>query len=186
MYEALIGGHKIVIRQSAGLFSPNAPDAGTRAMLSKVELAPGMKLLDLGCGTGIVGIYASLALGEENVVMCDIDPTAVAAAKENARMNGVAPRVYLSDALESVPESGFDLILTNPPYQSDFSVAKRFIEKGFNRLKPGGYMYMVTKRRDWYFNKLKSVFGGAKVYETDGYFVFEAQKRDVKYAYKKR
>ena len=58
----------------------------------------------------------------------------------------------------------------------------RFIEKGFNRLKIGGRMVMVTKRRDWYRNKLIAIFGGVKVREIDGYFVFEAERRDLRYA----
>ncbi len=36
---------------------------------------------------------------------------------------------------------------------------------------------MVTKRRKWYKNKFISIFGGVKIYEKDGYFVFEAEKR---------
>ena len=80
--------------------------------------------------------------------------------------------------------SGFDLILSNPPYQTDFSVAKGFIEKGFNRLKIGGKLYMVTKRRAWYKNKMISVFGGVEIRETDGYYVFIAERRSLQYANK--
>jgi 16S rRNA (guanine1207-N2)-methyltransferase len=43
-------------------------------------------------------------------------------------------------------------------------------------------MMMVTKRRQWYRNKLAAVFGGVKVREVDGYFVFEAQRRGPSYA----
>ena len=43
-------------------------------------------------------------------------------------------------------------------------------------------MWMVTKRDTWYRNKLKAVFGGARVHETGGYFVFEAEKRSHTYA----
>ena len=43
---------------------------------------------------------------------------------------------------------------------------------------------MVTKRRTWYLNKLKSVFGGARVRDVDGYFVFEAERRARQYAEK--
>lgn len=45
-------------------------------------------------------------------------------------------------------------------------------------------MLMVTKRRDWYKNKLISVFGGVKIHEIDGYFVFFAEKRAASYASK--
>ena len=41
---------------------------------------------------------------------------------------------------------------------------------------------MVTKRRTWYENKLRSVFGGCSTREIDGYFVFIAQKRSTRYA----
>ena len=115
--------------------------------------------------------------------MSDIDPLAVAVASGNAARNGVGGvRVVLSDGLSQVDETGFDLILSNPPYQSDFSVAKAFIEKGFNRLKIGGRLFMVTKRSEWYRNKLIAIFGGVRVHEADGYFVFEAQRRDSRYA----
>ena len=173
---------KIVIGQSEDLFSPAHPDRGTLAMLSCVSFHPGQRALDLGCGCGLVGLYAAMLLGQENVVMCDIDPKAVEAARENARLNGLEICAYVSDGVSSVPQSDFDLILTNPPYQSDFSVAKRFIEKGFNRLKIGGCMYMVTKRRAWYENKLRAIFGGVKIKQVDGYFVFEAERRRSAYA----
>ena len=186
MYTQEINGIGITIKESASLFSPLHADRGTLAMLSVVNPQAGMKALDLGCGCGIVGIYLSKLLGSENVWMCDIDEKAVAASKVNAAENGVSPTVTQSDGLSGVTESGFDLILTNPPYQSDFAVAKSFIEKGFNRLKIGGTMYVVVKRRAWYENKLRAVFGGCRVYEVDGYFVFEANKRSASYANKEK
>ena len=185
MYTAEINGLSVTIKYSEGLFCPSAADRGTLAMLSAVHPVPGQKCLDLGCGCGIVGIYLAKVCGESGIFACDIDPRAVSAAKKNAAENGVSFPVYESDGLRDVPEAGFDLILSNPPYQSDFAVAKSFIEKGFNRLKTGGAMFMVTKRRTWYENKLRSVFGGCRVTEIDGYFVFEAEKRRSEYAKKK-
>ena len=85
----------------------------------------------------------------------------------------------------NLDDTGFTAIFSNPPYQSDFAVAKHFIEKGFNRLMLGGRMIMVTKRRAWYENKLKSIFGGCRVTEKNGYFVFEAEKRSMQYAGRK-
>ena len=61
-------------------------------------------------------------------------------------------------------------------------MAKGFIEKGFNRLKLGGRLLMVTKRREWYRNKLVSIFGGVKVRDIDGYCVFEVERRTARYA----
>ena len=77
---------------------------------------------------------------------------------------------------------GFTKILCNPPYHADFAVPKEFIHKGFNRLEIGGEMILVVKRRTWYQNKLRSIFGGASVREIDGYYVLSAQKRRTSYA----
>ena len=43
---------------------------------------------------------------------------------------------------------------------------------------------MVTKRRAWYKNKMISVFGGVEIRETDGYYVFIAERRSLQYANK--
>ncbi len=185
LLSAEYGGHRVTLETRAGLFSPEHIDRGTLAMLSHVQLESGMRIMDLGCGYGVVGILAAKIVGEENVFMSDADPLAVETAGVNAVRNGVGGvHLYLSDAFDNVDASEFDVILSNPPYQTDFSVAKGFIEKGFNRLKIGGRLYMVTKRRQWYRNKLISVFGGVEIRETDGYYVFIAQRRSQSYAFK--
>lgn len=75
--------------------------------------------------------------------------------------NGVPEvRVFRSDGFRDIPDTGYTLILSNPPYHTDFRVAKHFIEKGFNRLAIGGKMVMVTKRRDWYKRKLIAISAG--------------------------
>lgn len=185
LLQVVILGKQVSLETRRGLFSPEHVDRGTLAMLSHVKIASGMRIMDLGCGCGVVGIVAAKIAGEENVFMSDADPMAVETARRNAERNGVGGvQVCVSDGFRSVDASGFDLILSNPPYQTDFSVAKGFIEKGFNRLKIGGKLYMVTKRREWYKNKLISVFGGVEIHETDGYFVFIAERRSLKYANK--
>ena len=181
--EAEVLGQRLLLKTAPGLFSPEHVDRGTRAMLSVAAFGPGLKVLDLGCGCGVVGILAAKKCGAEHVWLTDIDPEAVAVARKNAEANGAGGvTCVISDGVKQLTEAGFDLILSNPPYQSDFAVAKAFIEKGFNRLKIGGRLLMVTKRREWYRNKLIAIFGGVRIRETDGYFVFEAQRRNSRYA----
>lgn len=176
--EAVINGIMLTLNTRPDMFSPNAPDKGTLAMLALTEIKKGDKVLDLGCGSGIVGIYAAKLIGGENVVMTDKSETAAEYAENNAEINGVGEiTVYCGDAYEKIPDKDFTLILSNPPYHTDFSVAKAFIEGGYSRLSVGGKMVMVTKRADWYKNKLTSVFGGVKVSQLDGYFIFTAEKR---------
>lgn len=183
MYAVQIDGLALTLETDPSLFSPRGLDAGTRAMLSTLRLTPEDKVLDLGCGCGVVGIWAARQIGPERVTLCDCDPLAVRLARENAARNGAAGvRVLQSDGFRQLDDTGYTLILSNPPYHTDFHVAKQFIEKGFNRLALGGRMVMVTKRLDWYRNKLTAIFGGARVQELDGYYVFCAEKRNTQYA----
>ena len=175
--EKEINGITVTLDTGDYYFSPDEIDRGTLAMLSAVEASPEDKILDLGCGYGIVGIYLAKLSGAE-VVMSDVSEDAVRLSEENLKLNGVtSARVVLSDGLSAVEDKDFSLILSNPPYHTDFKVAKGFIENGFRKLRVGGRMIMVTKRLDWYKNKLISVFGGVRIKEIDGYYVFEAEKR---------
>jgi len=183
VFETEIKGISLQFHTDETVFSPGAVDRGTLAMLSTVEFTGEDKVLDLGCGYGVVGILAAKCIGSEKVTMLDIDEAAVDLARENARQNGVEGcRILQSDGFHQLEEKDFTLILSNPPYHVDFSVPKHFIEKGFNRLTVGGRMVMVTKRRDWYKNKLTAIFGGVKVSEIDGYYVFSSIKKDSRYA----
>lgn len=178
MISARIKNIDMVFETAPSIFSPNSIDNGTLAMLSVIDFSPCDKVLDLGCGYGIVGILAGKLIGEENVIMCDVSEQAIEYATMNLRINHVPNiKIRLSDGYKNVEERDFTLILSNPPYHADFSVPKHFIEVGFKKLVMGGKLIMVTKRLDWYKNKLTSVFGGVKVHEINGYYVFVAEKR---------
>ncbi len=111
------------------LFSPNSIDNGTLAMLSIIDFSKETKVLDLGCGYGVVGILVAKLIGKEKVIMCDVSQTAVEFARANAVRNQVSEiDIRLSDGFENIPEEDVTMILSNPPYHTDFSVAKHFIE----------------------------------------------------------
>lgn len=170
---------KLILASDPSLFSPSAIDHGTLAMLSYIQLNETDKVLDLGCGYGTVGLWAASCIGPSHVTMCDINETAVTFARKNAKTNNLSEGITIlkSDGLTEISDNDFTYILSNPPYHTDFSVAKRFIESSYQKLAINGLLVMVTKRKDWYKNKLISTFGGVKIIEKDGYYIFFAQKR---------
>lgn len=178
MIHETILGVELNLLTDPSLFSPRRIDPGTAALLSTLTLGAEDRVLDLGCGYGVVGIWAAKQIGAARVTMVDVDARAVALAALNAERNHVAGiEVFQSDGLARVPRHDYTWILCNPPYHTDFAVARRFIEKSFNRLMMGGRLVLVTKRRTWYKNKLISVFGGVLVKEVAGYWVFTSEKR---------
>ncbi|MDL2215871.1 50S ribosomal protein L11 methyltransferase [Ruminococcaceae bacterium OttesenSCG-928-N02] len=74
---------------------------------------PGMKVLDIGCGSGILGIAACL-LGAQGALGIDIDPVAVRTANENAERNDIlGPFTAVQGDLADKAEEGYDLVLAN-------------------------------------------------------------------------
>ncbi|MDP3487855.1 MAG: methyltransferase [Bacillota bacterium] len=177
-YSVEAGGKTLALQAGAGVFSSDALDAGTKALLDVVQWHSG-RVLDLGCGNGVVGLTAH-AKGATEVTMLDSDLRALRWARENAERNHSKVHIVASDGLRELDGSQqFDLILSNPPYNSDYSVAKGFIEDGYKALAMGGAIWLVVKNSDWYRNKMKTVFGGSKVIEQDGYAIITAEKREV-------
>lgn len=84
--------------------------------LLEEEGVAGKRVLDVGCGSGILSVGARL-LGAAEVVAVDIEPLAVEVAKENAALNGVKFEAIVSDGLSSselgARNSEFDLVLSN-------------------------------------------------------------------------
>ena len=94
---------RVALRLDPGLIFGTGSHATTRMCLAALErfAAPDLRVLDLGCGSGILGIGA-LVLGAERCVGCDIDPKAPDVAMANAALNGIGAerfQVYAGDIL---------------------------------------------------------------------------------------
>lgn len=98
--------------------------------LQIADKKPGMNILDMGCGSGIIGITLALELAAQspNVVMADISEAALALTLENAATLGAKVRTYRSDLFSAwnpssdnpvIPPADFDLVMANLPYVPD-------------------------------------------------------------------
>ena len=106
------------IRLDPGLAFGTGGHASTRLILRRMEplmadAAPGARVLDYGCGSGILAVAAAM-LGAAAADAVDIDPLAVRATAENAAANGVRVRALLPEAFAGAPsQGGYDLVLAN-------------------------------------------------------------------------
>lgn len=77
----------------------------------------GLRILDLGTGSGAIAVALARELKNASLVATDISPEALATARRNARAHGVENRIeFLCGDLFSPLEPGFDIIVSNPPY----------------------------------------------------------------------
>jgi 16S rRNA (guanine1207-N2)-methyltransferase len=163
------------VQSAPGVFSPRHLDEGTAFMLGLIEHREGARFLDLGCGAGIVSKIAS-ETWNCRVTAVDVN----ARALRLTALNAPRAETVASDGFAALRGREFDIIASNPPYHTDFGVAKAFIEGAHVHLAMEGVLYLVVKRADWYVQKCRTVFGGCRVAEQNGYTVITAQKRPVK------
>ena len=134
---------RVALRMNPGLTFGTGSHATTRLCLTALEreVKEGMRVLDLGCGSGILSI-AALLLGAESAFACDIDEKAVGVAYENAALNGIGKDRYtvragdvLTDAgLQKEMGTGYDIVAAN--IVSDVIIALAPAVRGL--MKEGG------------------------------------------------
>ena len=136
--DSIKEGDGIVLRISPGLAFGTGRHVTTKmaARLLCRVIEPGMHVLDLGCGTGILAILAA-RLGAERVVAVDNDPLAVQKALEEVEKNRVDVNVVLSDAFDKV-EGIYDVIVSNMYAE----ILLEIVKKAKNFLYNGGYLIL--------------------------------------------
>jgi 16S rRNA (guanine1207-N2)-methyltransferase len=159
-----------------GVFSYGRLDDGARAVAEVAEILPGERVVDLGCGSGAVGVFAGLRGG--SVTFVDSNVRAAALAELNARNNGLTDFRVVADAqLHRLPDSSFDVALANPPYYAQQGVARLFIDGAGRLLRPGRRLYLVTKQPHVIGEMMRGAFGEPTLVKRRDYTVFIATKR---------
>lgn len=185
------------------VFSHRKLDVGARALLEATQshqvVQPGSRILDLGCGSGTVGVALARRQPGVHVHAVDSNPRALQCTLLGAESNGllvVNQPVKPSRAGEVVPhdersslsiqldDSGhvrypgtFDLVLANPPYYSNWAISAIFIEAAARALKPGGRLFLVTKNSNWYRNNLHFVLSDIEFQDVRDYSIVTARQR---------
>lgn len=164
-----------------GIFSYDRLDAGTAFLLQHLDLQPGQRVLDAGCGYGPIGVAAARC-GAVRVLMLDVNLLAVAAARANiARLGLEAATAAPSDALEAAAGQRFDLVLSNPPFHSgkavDTAATDACIAQARDLLVPEGRIVLVASSFLPYERHMAAHFARVRVVAANRSFrVLEGQQ----------
>jgi 16S rRNA (guanine1207-N2)-methyltransferase len=131
-----------------GCFAAGRLDEGTALLIAHLpRLAPGVRVLDYGCGTGPI---AAAVLAEQPSALVDaLDSDSV--ALEAVRENVPAARPILGTRLADAGRRDYGAILSNPPLHQDIVEDHRLLDRLLTEapahLAPGGCLQIVVQRR---------------------------------------
>ena len=164
---------------ASGVFSKEKIDTGTLALAENMIIEKNSKVLDVGCGIGVLGIVAVKFLNA-NVVMSDINKRAIMLAKKNVELNNIKAEIYQGNLYEKIKDNDFNVVVSNPPNTAGKELCFQLIEESKNYLKQNGSLQIVARHNKGgktLSNKMEEVFGNVKVVaKKSGYFVYMGVK----------
>ena len=187
--EYRMNGTNFSFVTDSNVFSRSEVDHGTDLLIASTiqdikarGAHKGEKLLDLGCGYGVVGVVMKSVFMAFDVTQTDINSRAVALAKENADRNNVRmEKILCGNAAETLGEEDvFDTVMTNPPVRAGKDVVFAFYDGAYEHLREGGALYVVLQRKQGApstMKKLQELFGNCEtVAISGGYRVMKSVK----------
>jgi len=160
----------------SGVFSKDRLDLGTNILIEKAIIPEKGKILDLGCGIGVVGISLKLINPDLIVLMADVNKRAVYLSKKNIllhKLEGIEARK--SDSFENILEK-FDTVLLNPPQTAGKDVCFGLIEGAHAHLNKDGTLQLVARHNKGgkqLSQKMQETFGNViEIAKGSGYRIY--------------
>ena len=145
--DCFIRGKKFTFNSDNGVFSKSGVDFGSRLLLDFIPLEEvGGKILDLGCGYGVIGIVLNKLTGA-NVDMVDVNLRALHLTEMNVAANKCQNiNVFESNVYENI-NTKYTSIVTNPPIRAGKKVIYDMLFNAKEYLTDDGNLYFVIRKQ---------------------------------------
>jgi len=159
---------------ASGVFSKKKIDKGTKLLIENCVVRN--KILDMGCGVGVIGIAMKLLYPYTEIVMADINERAVMVANKNIKLHKLSGiKVIKSNLYENIKDK-FDTILVNPPQTAGKKICFNIIEEAPKVLQAKGLFELVARHNKGgkhLCDKMYEVFGNVKeISKASGYRLY--------------
>jgi 16S rRNA G1207 methylase RsmC len=174
---------ELTISNHANVYAREKLDIGARYFIENLpKVAANSKVIDLGCGNGVVGLTVLANQADAQVQFIDESVMALASAKQNIVTN--LPELIeqceftLNDCLTDIEGGSVDLILCNPPFHQNTAttdhIAWQMFKDSHRVLKKGGELRIIGNRQLAYHIKLQRLFGNETLIASNDKFVTQS------------
>lgn len=139
-----VWGHDLRLTTGSGVFANGRLDVGTAVLFRETEPPTGGRILDLGCGYGVIGLACAVAAPGAEVTGVDVNQRALLLANENAAALGVAGRFRALEPQQVGADEQYDEIWSNPPIRIGKAALHELLLTWLPRLAPGGRAVLVV------------------------------------------
>ncbi len=178
--DCFIRGKKFTFNSDNGVFSKNGVDFGSRLLLDFIPLEEvGGKILDLGCGYGVIGIVLNKLTGA-NVDMVDVNLRALHLTEMNVAANKCQNiNVFESNVYENI-NTKYTSIVTNPPIRAGKKVIYDMLFNAKDYLTDDGNLYFVIRKQQGaksMMSDLEKEYNLEIIEKKKGYFIIKCSKK---------
>ncbi len=163
----------LTIKTLPGVFSRDGLDIGSQLLLSTLTPHTKGKVLDVGCGAGVLSAALASHSPKVRLTLCDVSAPAVEASRATLAANGLEGEVFASNVFSEV-KGRFDMIMSNPPFhdgmQTSLDAAQTLIRGAVRHLNSGGELRIVANAFLPYPKILDETFGFHDVIAQTGRF----------------
>lgn len=144
--NVLFSGKKFILISSSGVFSKDKPDSASMILCEAVKSKISGKILDMGCGYGLIGICLLKVHPELIMSFSDVNERALELTRKNLEINKLKGRIFSSDGADKITEK-FDNILLNPPMAAGRKICFKLISDSKKLLKINGSLWLVARHQ---------------------------------------
>ncbi len=164
-----------------GVFSHGRLDRGTALLLDHLDNLPSGRLLDFGCGAGIIGATLKKRYPDSDIVLLDVDAFAVESSRMTLAANGLEAQVIAGDGIDAAP-AHCAAIVSNPPFHqgvhTHYQASETLLQRAAEHLQPGGELRLVANAFLKYPPLIEAHLGRCEtLIHADGFRIYRASRR---------